>query len=310
MNAHSKDIRPLSVIRMDSGSPSGKPNRQHSNATERSGAAELSEDCGWRPATAAKAADCAAEMRRRIAEKLSKSDAAYRSPGDACLAAPILDRFLGDLPSQVLVSWVHFNPYTPTTSNLWYVEIPNSDEGLLTFFKEDPFQKQNAVFALISGTFNESVIAQAAVALFAANGHETCTIFHGLPTSISHRDNWRADTIAPWFCYRVVKALFRSAAASLWKNQNMPVLCDHLRRFPDPWERATAEIEYRRELAAGKRGAQAQFSEPAFDKWFELAADPVHVETERRSYGAACEVALRIHERWESEKKKGDSRND
>ena len=92
----------------------------------------------------------------------------------------------------------------------------------------------------------------------------------------------------------------------------MPVFCDHLRRFPDPWDRTTAEIKYQRDLAAGRRRAQAtQFSEPAFDEWFELVTDPVHAEAERRNYGTACAVARQIHEHRESEQREKEaSRHD
>jgi hypothetical protein len=219
-------------------------------------------------------------------------------PGDVCLAPPILDRYLGDIPSEMLLSWVHFNPYRPITSSLWYVELPGSNEGLLTFFKSDPFQKQDAVFGLIPGGFNEIAIAQAATALFAANGHESCVMFQGLPTSIGHRENWGADTVTPLFGSKLAKALFRFPAVRCWQTTDMQVFCDHLRRFPNPWERATAAFEYLDRVAAGAQARQVtEFSESGFDEWFDLVTDPLHVEAERRNFGAARQGALRLYQR-------------
>lgn len=296
MNDGSENLGPISLL-LPFARRSGEETPQKSQIHLRD-AAEEPDDCIWFPASAARAADCAAEMRRRIAEKIRNWETPSMFPGDACLAPPILDRHLGDMPSEVLLSWVHFNPFRPIVSNLWYVELPGSKEGLLTFFKEDPFQKTNAVFALIPGAFNEAAIAQAATALFASNGHESCVLFQGLPTSIGHRENWDVDTIAPLFGSKIAKALFRFPVVRCWKTTDMQVFCEHLRSFPDPWERSTAAVKYRDQVAAGDRVPQTtEFSESGYDEWFELVTDPVQVAAERRNFGRACLGAKLFYER-------------
>jgi hypothetical protein len=297
MNAKSTDIGPISIIPMNFAPSSEDHVNQESTAIEWPGIIE----CRWYPAAAERAAECAAEMRRRIAEKLQNWTWTTTLSGEACLAPPLLDRDLGWFPSEVLLTWVHFNPYRPITSNLWYAELPGASEGLLTFFKEDPFQKQSAVFGLIPGAFNEAAIAQAATALFAANGHESCALLEGLPTSIGHRENWRAEAIAPMFGSKLAKALFRFPAVRHWRNTDMTVFCDHLRRFSDPWERADASATYRDAIDYGMQRVQAtEFSEGGFDQWFDLVTDPTHVEAERREFGTARGVALDIRERWQA----------
>lgn len=168
---------------------------------------------------------------------------------------------------------------------MWYVELPGNKEGLLTFFREDPSQKQAVAFALIPGAFDQAKIVQAATALFVANSHESCVIFNGLPTSIGHCENWGAETISPMFSSKITKALFRFPAARCWKNTDMQVFLDHLRRFSDPWDQAKAGDEYRDRVDAGTQKPQVtEFGEQAFDEWFDLVTDPAHVDAERRQY--------------------------
>jgi hypothetical protein len=176
----------------------------------------------------------------------------------------------------------------------------------------DPFQKQNAVFALIPGGCNETAIEQAATALCAANGHESCVMFQGLPTSIGHRENWGCDSNTPLFRSKLAKALFRFPAVRCWQTTDMKVFCGHLRRFPDPWERATAALEYREKVDSGALTSRAtEFSESAFGEWFELVTNPVHVERERQQFGAAHESAMRMYERQQlARKQEGTSHND
>jgi hypothetical protein len=297
MSADSPEIGPISIIPLDLDRSSGD-HEQEPAALEWPGAIE----CRWYPAAAERAAECAAEMRKRIAEKIQNWTSATTFPGEACLAPPLLDRDLGWFPSEVLLSWVHFTPYRPIVSHLWYVELPEATEGLLTFFKEDPFQKQNAVFALIPGAFDETKIAQAATALFAINGHESCVLVKSLPTSVGHRENWSAETTAPMFAAKLAKELFRFPAVRRWPMTDMRTFCDHLRRFPDPWERATAGNEYLDRVATGTQTPQmTEFSERGFDEWFDLVTDPVHVEGERRNFQTAFDGALRMRERWRFE---------
>ena len=298
MSANSPEIGPTSIISLEVASSTEDQLNRESVEIEWPGSIE----CRWHPVAAERAAKCATEMRRRIEEKIRNWTSPTTFPGEACLAPPILDRDLGWFPSEVLLSWVHFNPYRPIVSNLWYVELPGETEGLLTFFKKDPFQKQDAVFALIPGAFDQTKIAQAATALFAANGHESCVLVKELPTSIGHCENWSAAMTAPMFASKLAKDLFRFSAARCWRNTDMTVFCDHLRRYPDPWERAAAANEYFDRVATGTQTPQkTEFSESGFDEWFDLVTDPVHMELERRNYQSACDGALRTRERWRAE---------
>jgi len=157
-----------------------------------------------------------------------------------------------------------------------------------------PFQRQRAVFGLIPGAFNKTAFTQAATALFAANDHEARVMFKGLPTSISYRENCSRGEPTPMFDFELTKALFRYPAVRCWQTTDMRIFCGHLRRFPHPWERATAALKYRNRVATGAEAAQScEFNAPDFDRWFELVTDPVHVDTVRRHYQTAHEGAIR-----------------
>jgi len=113
------------------------------------------------------------------------------------------------------------------------------------------------------------------------------------------------------FGFELAKALFRYPAVRCWQTTDMRVFCYHLRRFPDPWERATAALAYRDSVARGVQTTPtSKFNEPDFDEWFDLVTDPVHVDTERRNYQAAHEGALRMNERYQSAQAVRVSQND
>lgn len=295
MTAKSTDIGPISFIPLNLERSSGDDNQEPA-ANEWPGPTD---ECCWFPRPAEIAAECATEMRKRIEEKVRNWTAATTFRGEACIAPPILDREIGFFPGEVLLSWVHFNPYRPIVSNLWYVELPGATEGLLTFFKQDFIQRQSAVFGLIPGAFNEAAIAEAATALFAANGHESCVLINALPTSIGHRENWGAETVSPLFGSKLAKALFRFPAVDCWRKTDMTVCCDHLRRFSDPWDRADAAVNYRDKVDSGTEAPHVtEFSERAFDEWFDLVTDPAHVEAERREFGRARLGAFELRRLW------------
>jgi hypothetical protein len=169
----------------------------------------------------------------------------------------------------------------------------------LTFFKDTKdtaLHTQNAVFGVIPGAYNGAAIARAALALFAANGHESCVITDGLPSSIGHNKNWPAMSGPPEFGPVLAKALFRYPAARCWSHTAMRVCCEHLRHYPDPWERVGAGIEFRRSVNAGTEYPHlTEFNEKEYGDWFELVTNPDHVDAERLNVGSAKHHALFVH---------------
>ena len=117
---------------------------------------------------------CAAELKNRIDLKKKAGTCSPEWPGDIYLAPPILDSPIEGIKSEVLLHWVYFYPQRPILATLWSTPVPGRPERLLSFSKADPIQSQQAVFGLIPGDAVRSEIARAVVALFAANGHESC----------------------------------------------------------------------------------------------------------------------------------------
>lgn len=87
MNAKSTEIGPVSLIPPDIHCSSGD-HSENPTAIEWPGSIE----CRRYPAAAERAAECAAEMRRRIEEKFQNWTSPTTFPGEACLAPPLLDR--------------------------------------------------------------------------------------------------------------------------------------------------------------------------------------------------------------------------
>lgn len=237
---------------------------------------------------------CAAELKSRLEWKKRAGKCSREWPGDAYIAPPIVDSPVEGEESTALLHWLYFYPARPILSTLWSTPVRKRRERLLSFQKMDPFGPNQAVFGLIPGETATAEITKAAVALFAANGHEDCRLLGGLPTSIAHKQNWEIAEDAPVLGFKVVRFLFYLSARQLWPR-NMNVFCDHLRRYSDPWERAKAAVEF---VAEMKRlvscGEESSFSERQFLEWFDLVSAPDRVAAERENFGLAWENAIRL----------------
>ena len=234
---------------------------------------------------------CAAELKDRIDRK-KKAGILSEWPGEIYLAPPILDSPIEGIKSEVLLHWVYFNPNRPILATLWSTPVPERRERLLSFCKVDPFQSQQAVFGLIPGDAVRSEMARAVVALFAANGHESCHLIGGLPTSVAHKENWLLDVDKPLFGAKLARLLFYLSARRVWP-MFMNVFCDHLRRYADPWERAEAALEFVEKMRReGADVEESPFSEWQFLEWFDLASATEHVDAERANFGLAWEYAV------------------
>jgi hypothetical protein len=180
---------------------------------------------------------------------------------------------------------------------LFYVPVPETDNGLVTFRSDNPFQQQHAAFSVLSNSEAESIIAELAFVLFAKNGHESCPLFGGLPTSIAHEDNWQESAMAPTFNRTVARLLFKGAAHAVWPL-NMKSVCEYLKRYPDPWERSAAELdEGLLSVLVRAEDEPTTFDEVLFDEWFELVSDPKHLAVERANFAAAWQGAIEFRNR-------------
>ena len=217
-----------------------------------------------------------------------------RSDYDSCISRPVLDCDLGSLPSIPLVGWMHFNPLGPTMSALFYVPVPDANEGLFTFRFDNPFEHQHAAFGVMPGDVTAAQIGDFALMLFTADGHDSCPLFGSLPTSISHKCNWYGEASAPKFDQEMTHRLFKAAAHSIWPP-NISATCELFRRYKGaPWERTAAEFDASLHAASAvqARGEHAGFDEALFDEWFELVTDPEHVRSERAAFSAAWQGAI------------------
>jgi hypothetical protein len=232
----------------------------------------------------------ASELKRRIATKPSKSD--Y----ELYVTEPVLGCDFGNLPSMPLVAWMHFNPFGPTASSLFYIPIPGAKEGLLTFRSDNPFHRQHAAFGVMPHDVAADEIGKFAFILFTANGHESCPLFGTLPTSVAHEGNWREDANAPTFNEELTRTLFNGAAHAVWPA-NMPATCEYLRRYKgEPWKRTAAELdEGLLSVLTRQHGEQdAVFNEELFGEWFELVTDPEHLQSERSNFSEAWQGAINL----------------
>src|SRR5271157_3672938 len=229
-----------------------------------------------------------AELKRRIATKPAKSD--Y----ELYITQPVLGCDLGKLPGMTLVGWMHFNPLGPTASSLFYVPIPETEEGLLMFRSDNPFDRQQAAFGVMPHDVAAEQIGRFAFILFTTNGHESCPLFGTLPTSIAHEGNWREDGRAPTFNEQLTRTLFKGAAHAVWPA-DMAATCEFLRRYKgEPWKRTAAEFDDGLlSVLIRQDGEQnAGFNEELFGEWFELVTDAEHLQSERSNFPAAWQGAI------------------
>lgn len=186
---------------------------------------------------------------------------------------------------------MYFNPLGPTMAALFHIPIPGSDQGLLTFRYDNPFERQHAAFGMLPNCAATEEMADTVLHLFSANGSDSCPIFESLPTSVFHRDNWPVDKMAPMFSSGQAHRLFAEAATQVWPG-DMASICDRLRRHRDPWERTRAELEDISLVPGPPQSAKSTFRREEYDGWFELVTDPSHVKAERANFGLAWQAAI------------------
>jgi hypothetical protein len=228
--------------------------------------------------------ECAQEIRDRIDSRQERSQAGPLR-GRKYLVPPLLDLHIEGEESQVLLNWVNFHPFRPSLSTLFCTPVPKRKERLLSFINYTILGSHEAVLGLIPGDSAITPVEEAAAALFASNGHPSCQLLRWMPTSISHRNNWQMETEVPLLGSRVTRGLFYLAVARVWPS-HIDVFIDHLRRYPDPWERCKAAIDWRLKMErGGSIGEISHFNVEEFVEWFNLASAPEHVAAERDNFG-------------------------
>lgn len=131
--------------------------------------------------------------------------------------------------------------------------------------------------------------------LFKSNGHESCTLLDGLPTSIFHSDNWDFEGQAPCMNGDQVRVLFRLALKAL-PSTDLKRRIEYLRRYKGkPWARTTVELEegLLRSLVHIDE-EQPNFDERLFDEWFSLVTDSEHLKSESGNFRTAWEGAVQF----------------
>jgi len=241
--------------------------------------------------TPSKVEQYAAEFRRRLESKERTGTA-----GDY-LAAPLLDCDLGHIPSVPLISWIFFNQFRPMMEALYFTQIRGTAEGFLFFQRRHSDGRcQYAVYGLIPFDDEIEQIKHAVVAMFKANGHSSLPLFQSLPTSIFHFDNWQSTDAPPVLRSEFSRTLLKCAAASLWPV-SMASVCDHLRRYPDPWQRILTENANRKSGEDNLNQSIDTFNEVQYNEWFGLVTDPTHIEEERTIFRTDWQEAqMRIQE--------------
>ena len=221
-----------------------------------------------------KVEEYAAEIRGRLETQKSRGTA------EDYLTTPLLECDFGGVPSIPLITWIFFNRLRPTMESLFFTRVGGTGEGLLMFQQKFPSEPARyAVYGLMPDDGGIDNAMQAAFALFKANGHPALPLFQGLPTSVFHWNNWDSDG-PPAFRSGLARVLFRCTAASLWPA-DMPKICDHLRRHPDPWKRILVENAHRAFAHDNAVQTKGVFGEVQYNDWFDLVTDPTHIESER-----------------------------
>ena len=220
----------------------------------------------------------ASELRKRLSHVQAEESSYICKPLLGCEA-------LSEGPGIALLSWMYFHPYGPTTCALFFTQVPGMDEGIISYNMLNPFAREWAAFGVVPNLATNSLPAILAD-LFAANGHESCRLLGGLPTSILHRDNWHIGSYqAPSISGDQARTMFRLAMQSLG-DIDLRSRCEYLRLHKgDPWARDYRNpLEYLR-LHKG-------FSPRLYDEWFDLVTDPTHVMSEMTNFATAWQTAL------------------
>jgi hypothetical protein len=227
---------------------------------------------------------------RKLRRRLAETDAGRQN----YITEPILNcDALGQVGGLPLLSWLYFNPMGPTSCGLFFVPIPGKDEGIVAFNMQNPFLREWAAFGVIPNQVAGESLPAALVGLFAENGHESCRLLGGLPSSICHADNWELDTTPPWIDEGQARILFRFAAQSM-KGIDLKMTSEYLRRYKgDPWARTAAELdEGLLKSLIRLDEVESEFDREQFNEWFDLVTDATHIRLEQKNFQSAWQGAI------------------
>ena len=236
-------------------------------------------------------AECIGRLKQRIEAKL-QAGAARLWPGDAFIAPAVLNCQESYEESRQLLIWAQFSPVRPYIGCLNLVRLPGHREHVLTVTHATPENYLWAVCGVLPEGAEEEKIAEAALALFARNGDPSCTVVDGLPSSIVHCENNNRSDQKGFLNPSLTMSLFRLAARHAW-TPAMAIMCEHLRRYVNPWERAQAAKDWGYDVDTGRiHFVPTRFNEPQFTEWYRLVTDPAHVEIERVNHNEAWRGAI------------------
>jgi len=167
---------------------------------------------------------------------------------------------------------------------------------LLRFNLLNPFAQPWTAFSAIRSEVAAEFLPMILVSLFKTNGHESCPLLNGPPTSILHRDNWDFEGQAPHVNGDQTRVLFR-VALNAGLSIDLKGKIDYLRRYKDdPWARTGAELEE----AAVRSVLHVDEEQPRRSTSARTAPGSIwsqilpHVQSERRNFRAAWESAAQL----------------
>lgn len=226
--------------------------------------------------------NCAEELRWFASRE--QTETALPSPVIGCDA---LERATG-VP---LLRWLYFNPLGPTSCTLSYIPVPDSQECILALISVNPFQKNLVAYSLLPEHPSKNVSFGMTAGLFTANGHPAAPLFDGLPTSVFHASNCPAQP--PLLDGPQARSLFRAVYQNI-AEPDLRMTNEYLRRYRgDPWERTMAELqEAMLTRIVRPEETEGGFDGTAFDEWFDLVTDPVHVQSEHDNFPEAWRGAI------------------
>jgi hypothetical protein len=168
------------------------------------------------------------------------------SPDGRYLVEPVLGAdFVGRAAKpQPLVAWGFFNPFGPTLSGLWLLDVPETEEKLVSYQTLNPFNQSWTVYGLLPRGAETTMLGQMLGELFARNGSSEEPLLGSLPTHILHPDLDVEYELKPVLETTAIRVLFSRAVAQLEADQlDFTSQCDLMRRFwASPWERTKHEV--------------------------------------------------------------------
>lgn len=192
-----------------------------------------------------------------------------------------------------LAAWGIFNPFGPTVTSLFLIEVPTSQEQLLFLRMLHPFSPFAVIYGLLPKQVaqDEGQLRKTLQRLFEINGSKEYPLMNDLPSLIKEIKESPISVT-------VLKELFFHVAVSL-RGQNLGETCDLLKKFKgDPWGRAKLEFSsaLKRERPR-QAGILNTVTRPQYEEWWSLVTDPAHVAIEEKELRRAWEGAIKFQER-------------